>query len=72
MDYEKSSIEKIQELIIKLGVSASETILVLRQDENYINRIENNETLTTMQMFSKICELTDYARKISSKKNINM
>lgn len=48
--------ERISKLRTERKISAREMSLALGQNENYINQIENNKTLPSMQVFFYICE----------------
>lgn len=48
--------ERISKLRTDKKISAREMSLALGQNENYINQIENNKTLPSMQVFFYICE----------------
>ncbi|MGL4791267.1 MAG: helix-turn-helix domain-containing protein [Anaerotignaceae bacterium] len=47
---------KIAKLRTKKGVSARDMSLSIGQNENYINHIENNKNMPSMQVFFYICE----------------
>lgn len=48
--------ERIGKLRTDRKISAREMSLALGQNENYINQIENNKTLPSMQVFFYICD----------------
>ena len=54
--YEKFLSDRIAELRTQKGVSARDMSLTLGQANNYINTIENNKALPSMQSFFNICE----------------
>ncbi|NLK37610.1 MAG: helix-turn-helix transcriptional regulator [Epulopiscium sp.] len=54
--YEKYLSERIAKLRTMKKVSARDMSLSLGQNENYINHIENNKSLPSMQAFFYICE----------------
>lgn len=54
--YETMIAERISKLRTDRKISAREMSLALGQNENYINQIENNKTLPSMQVFFYICE----------------
>ena len=56
MDYSQWFVERLTQLRIEKGVSARDMSLSLGQSESYINKIENNRSLPSMQVFFYICE----------------
>ena len=57
--YEKFLSDRIAKLRMQKGVSARDMSLTLGQANNYINTIENNKALPSMQSFFNICEFFD-------------
>ena len=56
MRYKDFLAERIASLRMKRNVSAREMSLAIGQNENYISRIENKQSLPSMQAFFSICE----------------
>jgi len=54
--YEDFIQNRVSQLRMQKGVSAREMSLSIGQNESYINRIENKNTLPSMQSFLFICE----------------
>ncbi len=54
--YQEDFSKRLVELRLEKGVSAREMSLSIGQNVNYINRIENNKALPSMQGFFYICE----------------
>lgn len=54
--YEELIAGRLSSLRMKKNVSAREMSLALGQNSSYINRIENQKTLPSMQVFFYICE----------------
>lgn len=61
--YEDFFSDRITELRTKKNVSAREMSLALGQNESYINRIENQKSFPSMQVFFYICEYLDVTPK---------
>ena len=61
--YEDFFSNRITELRIKKNVSAREMSLALGQNESYINRIENQRSFPSMQVFFYICEYLNVTPK---------
>ena len=61
--YEDFFSDRITELRIKKNVSAREMSLALGQNESYINRIENQKSFPSMQVFFYICEYLNVTPK---------
>ena len=56
MDYLQWFYSRLTDLRIQKGVSARDMSLSLGQSESYINKIENNYAMPSMQGFFYICE----------------
>lgn len=56
MIYDNFISDRLAKLRIQKGVSARDMSLSLGQANNYINTIENNKSLPSMQSFFYICE----------------
>ena len=54
--YEIEFCKRLSQLRTKRGVSAREMSLALGQNPNYINHIENGQSLPSMSVFFYICE----------------
>ena len=54
--YEDFFADRMASLRMKRSVSAREMSLTIGQNESYINRIENKQTIQSMQAFFYICE----------------
>lgn len=54
--YEEFIARRLSSLRMKKNVSAREMSLAIGQNSSYINRIENQKTLPSMQVFFYICE----------------
>ena len=54
--YEEFTAERIGQLRTRKGVSAREMSLSLGQGESYINKIENRQSLPSLQGLFYICE----------------
>lgn len=61
--YEDFFSDRIAELRIQKNVSAREMSLALGQNESYINRIENQRSFPSMQVFFYICEYLNVTPK---------
>lgn len=59
IDYETWFSSRLSQLRNEKGVSAREMSLSLGQSESYINKIENQHTMPSMQGFFYICEYLD-------------
>lgn len=57
--YQESFSKRLAQLRQEKGVSARDMSLSLGQSESYINKIENNYTMPSMQGFFYICEYLD-------------
>lgn len=56
MEYTQWFSERLTQLRLEKGVSARDMSLSLGQSESYINKIENQRTLPSMNGFFYICE----------------
>lgn len=58
-DYEKFTRNRIAQLRLQKDVSARDMSLSIGQNTSYINKIENEKTLPSLQVFFYICEYFD-------------
>ena len=63
MDYLDFFSQRLSELRTKKGVSARDMSLSLGQCESYINKIENQKSLPSMNVFFYICDYLDIQTK---------
>ena len=63
MDYEQLLVKRIAELRQKRGVSARDMSLTMKQNVNYVNRIEHVQMMPSMQGFFAICEYLNITPK---------
>ena len=59
MDYLNFFSQRLNELRTQKGVSARDMSLSLGQCESYINKIENQKSLPSMNVFFYICDFLD-------------
>ena len=59
MDYLNFFSQRLNELRTQKGVSARDMSLSLGQCESYINKIENQKSLPSMNVFFYICDFFD-------------
>lgn len=59
MDYLNFFFQRLNELRTQKGVSARDMSLSLGQCESYINKIENQKSLPSMNVFFYICDFLD-------------
>lgn len=63
MEYEQFLIKRIAELRQKRGVSARDMSLSMKQNVNYVNRIEHGQMMPSIQGFFAICEYLNVTPK---------
>lgn len=63
MDYLDFFSQRLSELRTQKGVSARDMSLSLGQCESYINKIENQKSLPSMNVFFYICDYLDIQPK---------
>lgn len=63
MDYLDFFSQRLSELRTQKGVSARDMSLSLGQCESYINKIENQKSLPSMNVFFYICDYLDIQSK---------
>jgi transcriptional regulator with XRE-family HTH domain len=63
MEYEQLLVNRIAELRRKRGVSARDMSLSMKQNVNYVNRIEHRQMMPSMHGFFAICEYLNITPK---------
>jgi transcriptional regulator with XRE-family HTH domain len=63
VDYEQLLVKRLAELRQKRGVSARDMSLSMKQNVNYVNRIEHGQMMPSMQGFFGICEYLNISPK---------